>query len=90
MPRPFEASSSAHIASALYTPVIGLYAATWSRRSGPYNSLDLCVDRFEEAAQKFRSKPAENLRWGTRIEEPGVMDLIKPEDVISRIQAWAA
>lgn len=82
-------SGPAHIASALNTPVIGLYAATWSRRSGPYNSLDLCVDRFEDAARKFRKKPAEELRWGTRIEEPGVMDLITPEDVIARIQAWA-
>lgn len=79
-------SGPAHIASALGTPVIGLYAATWSRRSGPYKSLNLCVDRFEEAALRFRGKPAENLRWGTRIEEDGVMDLVRPEDVIERIR----
>jgi len=78
----------AHIASALGTPVLGLYAATWSRRSGPYNSLDLCVDRFEDAALRFRKKPAEQLRWGTRIEEPGVMDLIRPDDVIERFEYW--
>ena len=83
-------SGPAHIASALGTPVIGLYAATWSRRSGPYNSLDLCVDRFEEAALHFRKKPAEKLRWGTRIEEDGVMDLIQPEDVFERMRAWQA
>ena len=81
-------SGPAHIASALGTPVIGLHAATWSRRSGPYNSLPLCVDRFEEAAHKFRKKEAEELRWGTRIEEPGVMDLIEPADVIERLLAW--
>ena len=81
-------SGPAHVASALGTPVIGLYAATWSRRSGPYNSLNLCVDRFEEAARKFRGKPPEELRWGTRIEEEGVMDLVRPEDVIERIEAW--
>jgi heptosyltransferase I len=81
-------SGPAHIASALNTPVIGLYAATWSRRSGPYNSLDLCVDRFEEAARKYRKREAPELRWGTRIEEPGVMDLIQVEDVIERILAW--
>ena len=78
----------AHIASALGTPVIGLYAATWSKRSGPYNSLDLCVDRFEQAAWKFRNKSPESLRWGTRIEKPGVMDLIKTEDVISKLNSW--
>jgi heptosyltransferase I len=76
----------AHIASALGTPVLGLYAATWSRRSGPYNSLELCVDHYEEAARKFRGKEADELRWGHRIEEPGVMDLVRPEEVIERLE----
>jgi len=81
-------SGPAHVASALGTPVIGLYAATWSRRSGPYNSLYLCVDRFREAARRYRKCEPEDLRWGTRIEEPGVMDLIQPEDVIRQMQTW--
>jgi len=81
-------SGPAHIASALGTPVIGLHAATWSKRSGPYNSLHLCVDRFEEAALKYRDCEATELRWGTRIEEPGVMDLIRPQDVIEQMLAW--
>jgi len=81
-------SGPAHIASALNTPVIGLYAATWSKRSGPYNSLHLCVDRFEEAARRFRDCEATELRWGTRIEEPGVMDLIRPTDVIEKMLDW--
>jgi len=76
----------AHIASALGTPVLGLYAATWSRRSGPYNSLDLCVDHYEEAARRFRGKQASELRWGHRIEEPGVMDLVQPAEVIERLE----
>ena len=79
----------AHIASALGTAVLGLYAATWSRRSGPWNSLDLCVDRYEEAARKFRDKKATELRWGHRIEEPGVMDLVQPADVIERLESFA-
>jgi heptosyltransferase I len=79
----------AHIASALGTPVIGIYAATWSRRSGPYNSLDLCVDRYQEAARKYRNQAAAELRWGHRIEEPGVMDLVRPADVIERLDAFA-
>jgi heptosyltransferase I len=76
----------AHIASALGTPVLGLYAATWSRRSGPFNSLDLCVDHYEEAARRFRGKDASELRWGHRIEEPGVMDLVQPAEVIERLE----
>ncbi|KAA9130308.1 glycosyltransferase family 9 protein [Marinihelvus fidelis] len=78
-------SGPAHIASALGTPVIGLYAATWSRRSGPYNSLDLTVDRFTEAAQQFRDSTPEGLRWGTRIEEPGVMDLVDVDAVVEKL-----
>jgi len=81
-------SGPTHIASALNTPVIGLYAPTWSKRSGPYNSLDLCVDRFEAAAHKYRNAEAQELRWGTRIEQAGVMDLIQPADVIERMLAW--
>ena len=80
-------SGPAHIASALGTPVIGLYAATWSRRSGPYNSLDLCIDQFEQAARKFRGKSPDDLRWGTRIEEPGVMDLVTIEAVIEKLNS---
>jgi heptosyltransferase I len=81
-------SGPVHIASALGTPVIGLYAATWSRRSGPYNSLHLCVDRYEQAARKYRKCEATELRWGHRIEEPGVMDLVRPESVIERMEGW--
>lgn len=83
-------SGPAHIASALRTPVIGLYAATWSRRSGPYRSLDACVDRFAEAARKYRHKEPEELRWGTRIEVPGVMDLISVDDVIEKLETQHA
>jgi heptosyltransferase I len=79
-------SGPAHIASALGTPVIGLHAATWARRSGPFSSLDLCVDRFPEAARRFRGREPEELRWGTRIEVPGVMDLVTVEAVIERLR----
>lgn len=75
-------SGPAHLASCVGTPVIGLYAATPSKRSGPYNSLDLCVDKYAEAARKFRNRDPVELRWGQRIEYPGVMDLIKPAEVI--------
>ncbi len=81
-------SGPAHIASALGTPVLGLYAATWSRRSGPWRSLDLCVDRFPEAARQFRGKEPEELRWGTRIEEPGVMDLVEVDEVIAKLDSF--
>ncbi len=78
-------SGPVHIASAIGTPVIGLYAATPSQRSGPYNSIELCIDKYAMAARKFRRKEPRELRWGQRIETPGVMDLIKAEEVISML-----
>ncbi len=81
-------SGPAHLASAVGTPVLGLYAATPSKRSGPYNSLGLCVDRYAEVARKFKRKNPEELRWGQRIEYPGVMDLIKTGDVTEKLKGF--
>lgn len=78
-------SGPVHLANALGTPVIGLYASTWSKRSGPYNSLDLCVDKFADAARQYLGKNPEELRWGTRIEKPGVMDLVQVDEVTERL-----
>ncbi len=81
-------SGPVHIANALGTPVLGLYAATWARRSGPSNSLQWCVDEFPQAARTYRDKTAEELRWGTRIEVPGVMDLVTVEMVKQKLCDW--
>ena len=81
-------SGPAHIASAVGTAVIGLYAATPSKRSGPYNSLELCVDEYTEAARVFRHKKPQELRWGQRIESPGVMDLVESGDVTEKLDGF--
>lgn len=83
-------SGPAHIASAVDTPVIGLYAATPSQRSGPYNSLKLCIDKYTEAARTFRQKEPEELRWGQRIEYPGVMELIETREVIDKLNYFVS
>ena len=81
-------SGPAHIASAVGTAVIGLYAATPSKRSGPYNSLELCVDEYTEASRVFRHKKPQELRWGQRIESPGVMDLVESGDVTEKLDGF--
>jgi heptosyltransferase I len=83
-------SGPAHMATTVGTPVIGLYAATNPARSGPYYSRPWCVDRFEQAAMRFRGRPPQELPWATKIEEPGVMDLITTADVIERLDALMA
>jgi len=81
-------SGPAHMATAVGTPVIGLYAATNPARSGPYLSQRWCVDRFPEAVRTFMRREPEELPWWMKIERPGVMDLIQPLDAIERLDQF--
>ena len=83
-------SGPAHMATAVGTPVIGLYAATNPQRSGPYLSRQLCVDKYDAAARALLGKPADQIPWTTKIEREGVMDLITPDDVIKKLQSFMA
>jgi heptosyltransferase I len=72
------------------TPVIGLYAATNPARTGPYLSRAWCVDAYPEAAMRFRGRSAQELPWTTKIEVPGVMDLIEVPQVTAKLDALLA
>ncbi len=82
-------SGPAHMASAVGTPVLGLYAATDPERSGPYRSLRWCENRFREAARHLGKDP-KALPWGTKLEAPGVMDLIPAGAVMDRLDTLVA
>lgn len=81
-------SGPMHIANAMGTKVLGLHAATNPNRSGPYSDRRYCVDRYDAAARKYRGKPASDLKWGTRIEADGVMDLVTVEDAIAAFERY--
>lgn len=83
-------SGPAHMATTVGTPVIGLYATANPDRSGPYCSRQWCVDRYADAAQRFLGKPASEIPWTTKIERPGVMDLITVDDAAARLDALMA
>jgi heptosyltransferase I len=78
-----------HMANAVGTKVLCLHAASNPERSGPYSDRRWCVDKYDEAARKYLDKPASELPWGSKIEKPGVMDLIGVDDVIERYEAAA-
>jgi len=78
-------SGPAHMATMVGTPVVGLYAATNPARSGPYLSGRWCVDAYAEAARTFRGCEPAELPWNHKIEEPGVMDLIRVDQVTAKI-----
>ncbi|HEV2538115.1 MAG TPA: glycosyltransferase family 9 protein [Frateuria sp.] len=83
-------SGPMHMANAMGTKVLGLHAASNPNRSGPYSDRRWCVDKYDEAARRFLGKPASELAWGTKIERPGVMDLIGVDDVIERFEAFVS
>lgn len=81
-------SGPMHIANAMGTKVLGLHAASNPRRSGPYSDVRFCVDRYDDAARKYLGKPAAELKWGSKIEHDGVMDLVTVEDGVAAFERF--
>ena len=83
-------SGPMHMANSVGTRVLGLHAASNPDRSGPYSDRRWCVNKYDAAARKYLGKPASEIPWGSKIEKPGVMDLIEVDDVIERYEAAAS
>jgi heptosyltransferase I len=83
-------SGPAHMATAVGTPVIGLYATTNPFRARPYLSQRWVVDRYPEAVKKEYGRAVDQMPWGTRVRDPDAMDLIKVEDVATRLDQFFA
>lgn len=71
----------AHLATAVNTPVIGLYACTNPDRARPYLSKPYTVNRYPEAVQAKYGKMPADLPWGIRVRDAGTMERIRVEDV---------
>lgn len=81
-------SGPMHIANAMGTKVLGLHAASNPVRSGPYSDRRYCVDKYDAAARRYLGKPADALKWGTKIEFDGVMELIDVGDAIDAFERY--
>ncbi len=75
----------AHIATAVGTSVIGLYAVAPGELSAPYCSRDLLVDKYPDAVKRFLKKDMSKLRWVTRVHHPQTMSLITVVDVMGKL-----
>ena len=75
----------AHLADAMGTPVVGLYAVAPAALSGPYRSRHLTVDKFDEATQRFLGRTADTLPWNTRVHHPDAILMVTVEDVLTKI-----
>ncbi|WP_275288094.1 glycosyltransferase family 9 protein [Halomonas elongata] len=83
-------SGPVHMANAMGTPTVGLFATTNPERAGPYRWRDFVVNRYPEAVRRYLHKDPDTLPWGQRVRHPDAMSLIRADDVIDRLEALLA
>ena len=86
----FDKSDSGpiHVATCVGIPVIGLYGVTNTVRAGPYNSKDLCVDKYNDALFKYEGLKPSEAKWRFKNNNKNVMSLISTEEVIEKINKY--
>jgi len=72
----------AHLAQAVGTPVIGLYAVARAELSGPYQSPHT-INAYENAALLNSLRP-EQLDWHHRLHHANAMQVIQPSEVLRK------
>lgn len=77
-------SGPVHMATAVGTPAIGLYATSNPARTGPLDGRWV-VSAYEEALRKYGSTSVDRVRWGQRVRDPGAMELIEVDAVTARV-----
>jgi len=76
----------AHLATAMGTPVIGLYAVARPELTGPYFSHDLTINKYPQAVRQFLHKDPAIVDWHVRVHNPKAMSLISVDDVIEKLE----
>ncbi|MDM7859272.1 glycosyltransferase family 9 protein [Alteromonas sp. ASW11-36] len=76
----------AHMATTVGTPVIGLYAHSNPRRTGPYNNLDNVVSVYDIVIEQQTGKKWQALSWGKRAKGDDLMALIEVKMVVQQIE----
>lgn len=78
-------TAAVHLARAMNTPVIGLYAVASPGLCGPYQRQEFIVNRYPDAVRRFLGKNPEHLQWNTRVHHADAMSLITAEDVLRQL-----
>ncbi len=71
----------AHMAVTMNTPVIGLYAHSNPKRTGPYLYQDYVCAVYQEAIEAQQQKPLAEIKFGTRAKGADLMAKIQLENV---------
>ncbi|PKG38098.1 glycosyltransferase family 9 protein [Psychromonas sp. Urea-02u-13] len=80
----------AHMAVAVDTPVIGLYAHHNPQRTGPYNYRDFVVSAYQEAIEDETGKKLSEQSWRARVKDEVAMNRITSEQVIKKFKQVSA
>lgn len=78
-------TGAVHIAVAVGTPVVGLYAVAPPQLSGPYLCSQLVVNRFPEAVRKILGRDPQTVPWTLRVHRGDPMRLIEVDDVLAKL-----
>ncbi|MDO6706289.1 glycosyltransferase family 9 protein [Photobacterium sp. 1_MG-2023] len=73
----------AHMAVAVGTPVLGLYAHHNPKRTGPYLSRPYVVSVYDECIEAETGQPVSQLPWRSRVKDEQAMQRISAEQVIA-------
>lgn len=76
--------SPIHMAVSQGTPVLGLYAHSNPKHSGPYLFQDYLVEVYHKHLLKMHNKTDNQLPWGTRIKGKELMKDISLETVLAQ------
>ncbi|WP_251975782.1 glycosyltransferase family 9 protein [Salinicola avicenniae] len=83
-------SGPVHMANALRTPTLGLYATTNPDRAAPYCWREYVVNRYPDAVARYLQKPLDQITWGTRVRHADAMSLITLDDVVVHLDRLLA
>ena len=74
-----------HLAGAVGTPVVGLYAVARPALTGPWLDRRYCVDRYDDAARTFLNLRGRAPGWHERVHHAGAMELITVAEVCVQV-----
>jgi heptosyltransferase I len=75
----------AHMATTMGTPVVGLYAHSNYRRTGPYLSQDFVASVYDVQVKGQKGKEWVYLPWGTRAKGKHLMTFLLVQTVLKKV-----
>lgn len=76
----------AHLACAMGTKVIGLFADVSPDLTAAYLSRDLAVDYYHKAMLAIHNKTPEKIKWQQRVHDQRAMAMIELVDVLAKLK----